>query len=402
MRLPFGSLSPHQAKQVETRARKLTKSPLGPDVLKYLADGHLKHKAFDGSDKFRVSRTQLLLALDNQISRAALRKMLLGFESKRVVVLDGSYISGSQSFIEEITSSLHDPSTSAPKQKSAMGQTPDESAKTAREAPKPGPGTNNNVVKDPVQGTPEQNAPWDTEQQYALNCALEIFSTKWREPKDLLLFRLLGFCVAPPQILLAAVCGVASIQYLQNTVFPETADEGLLEIRLILAGKSSFAAANPRTFARIHQALKAAMADILKREEDRKLAAERDALRAAILSELIKRQEAQAQAAAVPPGAAPAGGAAPEAGNDPQLAETPQQPLFTSEGWKDYLKTVQPAAATEAVGPAQTGEPVPAARGTNPTIGAVADGAAALDTSETERLAAIYQLPQPGDWFKAA
>ncbi|MBP9893530.1 MAG: hypothetical protein KBG84_16620, partial [Planctomycetes bacterium] len=104
----------------------------------------------------------------------------------------------------------------------------------------------------------------------------------------------------------------------------------------------------------------------------------------------------------VPPDAAPAGGAAPEAGNDPQLAATPQQPLFTPEGLKDDLETVQPAAATEAVGPAQTGEPVPAARGTNPTIGAVADGAAARDTSETERLAAIYQLPQPGDWFKAA
>ncbi|MBP9892670.1 MAG: hypothetical protein KBG84_12280 [Planctomycetes bacterium] len=206
---------------------------------------------------------------------------------------------------------------------------------------------------------------------------------------------------------------------------------------MILAGKSSFAAANPRTFARIHQALKAAMADILKREEDRKLAAEHTAMCASILSETIKRQEAQAQAAAaangtpvaavpgdagtnsvsaaannsaqtasaasaVPPGAAPAGGAAPEAGNDPRFAATPQQPLFTPEGLKDYLKTVQPAAATEAVGPAQTGEPVPAARGTNPTIGAVADGAAALDTSDTERLATIYQLPQPGDWFKAA
>lgn len=454
MNLPFDCLTQEQARELVKLAREVTKSPFGPAMFLYLGDAYLAHEARGDAGEFRVSRTQVLEFLNNEISRAALRKLLLGFEEKKLVDLDGRYIGVRKTFTSKITGSTAGAFTPVPEQNENYDAVPRQMPKAVSESPKASHDVNGRAKEASVIGVSGQNSPWDSEEQYALNTAVETIAYRFCASKELVLYTLEGACAAPPQRFLAAVCGVASAIRASLTV-----EDYVVEVRDICTGKSSLPAANPKTFARVHQAFTDALADNIKREQEKKRAEEQVALGNWFLGELNKHMEAQAQtanaanakpaavvspatesvgaavtstvqpapadSAALQAGASPVDASMPQAGDNIKPAEVTQLPPGSDWFMADWWKRVQ--AATQA--PAKlnvdtafadpgaallraaesalvaNSDPVgvapPESSVTSP-LNSVPANAMAPDESDAVKLAKIYQLPQPDDWFWAA
>lgn len=374
--MSYRCLKGEQARQVEEVVGAATNSPFGPDIVLFVADRYLAHKADGVAGEFRVSRTEILEYLNYGISRAALRKLLMRFEEKHFVKLDGRYVGVAKSLTGTLTLPAPCTFTQPPKQEAIVDPDTREFKKTSAESQMPGTGVNGAAGSDSIMGSSGQNATWNPEEECALNCAVEVIASYVGNTKELVLFRLAGACAATPQSFLAAVCGVASA--LRSSLFVE---DYVAEVRKICANKSSYPAANPKTFVRIHQAYIAAMTDSIRREQERKKAEEQIALGNWFLAELGKHMQAPAQA-----GAASAANASPAADCTSVDSATSIIP---------GVKTAT-AATTDPVCVAPE-EAVPSASPEK----AQASGDAACAHDEV-KLAKIYQLPQPGDWFRAA
>lgn len=379
MNKPFKCLTQEQAGEVANWARKVTMSPFGPAIFLHLADEYLAHEARGDAGDFRVSRTHILEFLNNEISRAALRKLLLGFEEKQLVNLDGRYIGVSSMFIGKIPSSEAGTFGHSPRQAANVGQFPRESNKTTFESQMSDHCVSGTGGKDSILGTARQNAAWDAEEQHALKRAAEIIATRTGESTELVLDRLVGACTASPQNFLAAVCGVASA--IRSLV---TVDDYVSEVKNICAGKSSISAANPKTFARVHQAFAAVITDSIKREQEMRKANEQMALELWVLEEMNKNLKAQAVAASAA-NAAPVATANPATESITATVTNPAQ-----------ATPADSAAAVHSGGVAATES------GIHAPLGSVPADAVGPEASDTVKLAKIYQLPQSGDWFRAA
>jgi len=100
--MSYKALSEQQVKEITRRARDATQAKIGAKALLFVVEECLAQSKGGAIGASANTRTKLLQHLEGAISRAGLRKILLAFERKSLVVLEGSRVRTSDMLVAHV------------------------------------------------------------------------------------------------------------------------------------------------------------------------------------------------------------------------------------------------------------------------------------------------------------